>query len=275
VVVIRPIGPIGPIRHIDIRQNKDVTALNYAEFAPAPDLAKYVQSIWFRHVSAAEAEQPARVVPDGCMDLICTDTGTVVAGPDKHAWTGPLASGVEIVGLRFRPGMAPPLLGVPAMELVDARTALEDVSASWAADLNQRIPSDASSRAIGNALQASLRSRVQRAAEVDRATQYVAEVIQRAGDEHQPRVDELADAIGLSERQLLRRCQGAFGYGPKFLARIVRFQRFLTLATAPKRQHMAQLAADCGYADQAHLTREVKELSGLPPSELLAERARL
>jgi AraC-like DNA-binding protein len=251
-----------------------VTPFRYVEFAPAPDLAEYIQSIWFRRVSPAEAQQPARVVPDGCMDLIWADNAIMVAGPDRHAWMGPLASGVEIVGMRFRPGMAPPLLGMPAMELVDRRTALDDVSASWAHDLNERIPPNASSVAIGNALQASLRSRVQRAAEVDRAAQYVAAIIQRAGDEQQPRVGELADAIGLSERQLLRRCQEAFGYGPKLLARIIRFQRFLRLAAANGR-HIAHLAADCGYADQAHLTREVKELSGLPPAGLLAERARL
>jgi len=251
-----------------------VIASSYIEFAPAPDLAEYVQSLWFRRVSPAEAEHPARVVPDGCMDLIWANGNVMVAGPDRQAWTGPLASGVEIVGMRFRPGMAPPVLGIPAMELVDLRTALYDVSVSWARDLNERVPSDASSAAIGNVLQASLRSRVQRVAEVDRAAQYVAANIQRTDDEQQLRVSELADAIGLSERQLLRRCQDAFGYGPKLLARIVRFQRFLALAARADARPIAYLAADSGFADQAHLSREVKELSGLTPSGLLAERAR-
>jgi AraC-like DNA-binding protein len=54
------------------------------------------------------------------------------------------------------------------------------------------------------------------------------------------------------------------------LRRILRFQRFLTAArtSRPGRQ-LAALAADAGYADQAHLTRESRELSGSTPAALL------
>jgi AraC-like DNA-binding protein len=44
------------------------------------------------------------------------------------------------------------------------------------------------------------------------------------------RVRDLAARLGLSERQLRRRCTDALGYGPKTLDRILRFQRFHTLA---------------------------------------------
>jgi AraC-like DNA-binding protein len=250
-----------------------MTMSRYIEFAPAPDLAEYVQSVWYRRVSPSEAQHPARVVPDGCMDLIWMEGGVVVAGPDTRAWTGRLASGVEIVGLRFWPGVAPPLLGLPATELVDQRTSLDDVSRSWASEIDDRINAATSSEAVGHALQASLRSRLPRTPEVDRAVQHVAAVIQRSSSDRLARVDALADAVGLSERQLHRRCQDAFGYGPKLLARIIRFQRFLSLADATAYRPIAHLAADCGYADQAHLTREVKELAGLTPARLLAERA--
>ena len=50
------------------------------------------------------------------------------------------------------------------------------------------------------------------------------------------------------------------------LARIVRLQRFLTLANS-QCQSMAQMAAECGYADQSHLTRDVKRLTGYTPGE--------
>jgi AraC-like DNA-binding protein len=244
----------------------------YVEFAPASDLAEYVQSVWFRSVSPAEADHPARVVPDGCMDLIWMESGLIVAGPDTRAWNGPLASGDEIVGLRFRPGMAAPLLGLPATELVDWRTALKDVSPAWADQLNRAIKPGFSAQAVRHALQASLRDRLRGAPEYDRAVRHVAVAIQSAGGENPVRVDQLAEAVGLSERQLHRRCREAFGYGPKLLARIVRFQRFLKSADAAWIRPIAHLAADCGYADQAHLTREVKQLSGLPPARLLAER---
>ena len=253
--------------------NKVVNLSHYDEHAPDADLAEYVQSVWYRRVSASEAEQPARVVPDGCIDLIWMESGLVVAGPDRQAWTGPLASGAEIVGLRFRPGVAPPLLETPATELVDQRAALGDVCRSWARDLDQ-LQLETNADEMGNLLQDALRARLRQVTEVDRAAQYVASVLQRQHAETTARVDELADTVGLSERQLNRRCHEAFGYGPKLLARILRFQRFLSLAHSPKARPLAQLAADAGYADQAHLSREVKDLAGLTPAQLLAERDR-
>ena len=81
-------------------------------------------------------------------------------------------------------------------------------------------------------------------------------------------VGPTADALGLSARQLQRRCRISFGYGPKMLVRILRLQRALALAW---RGHaFADVSATAGYADQAHLSREVKALAGVPLSELMA-----
>ena len=74
-------------------------------------------------------------------------------------------------------------------------------------------------------------------------------------------VREIAERLGLSERQLHRRSLAAFGYGPKTLARIRRLQRALAV---PAPVGGAAVAAAAGYADQAHLTREVRALAGVP-----------
>ena len=84
-------------------------------------------------------------------------------------------------------------------------------------------------------------------------------------------MDELGAALGVSERQLRRRFADAVGYGPKTLARVLRFQRFLALARSG--DELARLALTAGYADQAHLTRETRRLAGRTPLELVA-RAR-
>jgi len=64
----------------------------------------------------------------------------------------------------------------------------------------------------------------------------------------------------------------AFGYGPKTLHRILRFQRFLRVARdKPIELGLAQLAADAGYADQAHLSRESHELAGMTPATILSQ----
>ena len=78
----------------------------------------------------------------------------------------------------------------------------------------------------------------------------------------------LAGSIGLSERQLHRRCLNAFGYGPKMLDRVLRMN--VALDHARTGIALADVAALTGYADQAHLTRDVKALTGVPPRTLLS-----
>ena len=77
-----------------------------------------------------------------------------------------------------------------------------------------------------------------------------------------------ADLLGVGARQLHRRSLAAFGYGPKTLARILRLRRALDLARTGL--PYAETAVRAGYADQPHLAREVKELSGRTLGELLA-----
>jgi len=62
----------------------------------------------------------------------------------------------------------------------------------------------------------------------------------------------------------------AVGYGPKLFQAMLRFHRPLNLsvrASAPR--NLAQFSADLGYADQAHMTREVRRFSGSPPTATL------
>ena len=84
---------------------------------------------------------------------------------------------------------------------------------------------------------------------------------------------EAGRVVGLGERQLRRRFERAVGYGPATLVRIQRFQHFLALAEQQPGAALSRLAAEAGYADQAHLTRECGRLSGLAPAALLAAGA--
>jgi methylphosphotriester-DNA--protein-cysteine methyltransferase len=90
------------------------------------------------------------------------------------------------------------------------------------------------------------------------------------------RVGEISEELGISERQLRRRFNAAVGYGPKTLARVLRFQQMLVLARRrASRSGLDRLAVDAGYADQAHMTAECTRLAGMPPAQLLAERYQL
>ena len=92
----------------------------------------------------------------------------------------------------------------------------------------------------------------------------------------QARAEDVAAEVGLSLRQLRRRCHAVVGYGPKTLQRVLRFRRFVSRVDAvpetPDVLDLAALAAEAGYADQAHLTRECGKLSGLTPAALARQR---
>src|SRR6266536_831744 len=85
-------------------------------------------------------------------------------------------------------------------------------------------------------------------------------------------VTSLASVLCISERQLRRRFEAATGFAPKILQRILRFQRFIALARQPRqrRPNLALLAAEAGYADQAHLSRDSLRLAGRSPGSCCA-----
>jgi transcriptional regulator GlxA family with amidase domain len=77
----------------------------------------------------------------------------------------------------------------------------------------------------------------------------------------------LARELAVSERQLRRRVEGAVGYGPKRLARVLRLRR--ALAAAHAGTELGRVAADAGYVDQAHFSHECRLLAGASPSAVL------
>ncbi|MFJ5995317.1 helix-turn-helix domain-containing protein [Streptomyces sp. NPDC092370] len=200
-----------------------------------------------------------RVLPDGCMDLLWHDGRLLVAGPDTRAHlpdgaTGPWA------GVRFHPGTAPALLGVPAHELRDRRVALADL---WPAARVRRL-ADRVNAARDPA--SGLEDLALRQAAGTEPPDPLLRQIVTALDAGRS-VAATADALGVGARRLHRCSLSAFGYGPKTLARILRLNRALALARSGV--PFAETAARAGYADQAHLARDVRELSGLPLGELL------
>jgi transcriptional regulator GlxA family with amidase domain len=102
----------------------------------------------------------------------------------------------------------------------------------------------------------------------------VAGAVAMLRDDGLRRVNGLGDVIGISERQLRRRFHATVGYGPKTLARVLRFQRMLALGTHSAGDGLARVALEAGYADQAHMTAECTRFAGQPPARLLASRGR-
>jgi len=194
------------------------------------------------------------ILPDGCLDIIWDDGRVFVAGPDTVAEAAAAAPGSRLFALRFAAGTGPGVLGVPADELTDREVPLDDL---WPAAEVRRLAEAADPMAAIEA--AALR----RWRAPDRAMVALA-----AGARAGRPVGVIADSLGLSPRHLQRRCRTAFGYGPKMLARVLRLQRALVVARGGS--SFAEVSAQAGYADQAHLAREVKALAGVPLGALMS-----
>ena len=237
----------------------------YAEWQPPAALRGPVACLWARIVSSEEEGGGTLVLPDACSDLIWEQgAGAYVAGPDTGPVLVPARAGTVLAGVRFRPAAGGPVLGLPLSELRDQRVALADV-----------LP--AAARPLAAALPAGLPPARAAARLVDVTGRLVADgtadpaAVQAAAWLRDPaaRAEEVAQRAGLSERQLRRRCQAAAGYGPKMLQRVLRFQRFVRLVDAAAQPpDLARAAVRAGYADQPHLTRECRALSGCTPAAL-------
>ncbi|MCK2243136.1 MULTISPECIES: helix-turn-helix transcriptional regulator [unclassified Crossiella] len=227
----------------------------YREYRPAAALRAHASCLWTDRSSGPRAQ---RVVPDGCLDLLWLDGRLVVTGPDTGPREARLPPGGLLVGLRLRPGAGSLLLGkIPAERLRDRTVDVEDL---WGVrGLAEQFDGSPDVPTIGGLVQRIATGRLALCGELDP----VVMTASRALDVPAPlSVMALADRLGVSERSLRRRITGAVGYGPKTLARILRFQRVLR----DNQGNLADLAAAHGYADQAHLSREFRRLAGHPPS---------
>ncbi|MGH3211438.1 MAG: DUF6597 domain-containing transcriptional factor [Trebonia sp.] len=252
-------------------------APGYAEWRPPAALRGQVACLWASVVpdggdddgddDAGQALVRGLVLPDACSDLIWEQgVGAYVAGPD----TGPVATatrpGTVFVGVRFRPAAGGQVLGLPLSEVRDQRVPLAELRPRAALGLPATL-APATAAAVLLDLTGVLIADGTRDPAIDEAASLLRDP--------SARTEDIAERVGLSERQFRRRSHAAIGYGPKTLQRILRFQRFvrrLDAGGAGGPTDLASLAALAGYADQPHLTRECSVLSGLTPTALARTR---
>jgi AraC-like DNA-binding protein len=229
-------------------------AASYREFASPRGLEDVVGCLWENDRVRLE---PQLVVPDGCIDLVWFGSdGLKVVGADTGPHTvEPLGS--STVGIRLRPGAAGAVLGIPASEVRDQQV---DLSLVWRSQtLADRMSTASPSQRLG----LLARSVWGRRAVPDRLVAAAARSLARPSS----RVGQVAAELGVSERQLRRRTTEAIGYGPKTLARVARLRRL----TALDGEELAVRAVLAGYASQAHMSEEVRRLTGLTPVRFLKD----
>jgi AraC-like DNA-binding protein len=232
--------------------------VRYREQAPPAELAPWVECGWA--IEPGEPIRNHRVLPDGCIDVLWSARfGVSVVGPMTRALVAPLGASSRVAGIRFRPGAAPALLGLPADALLDARVPVAELLGDDGARLEEDV-----AEAPAAPLAALRCFAARRAARSPRPDPLVAEAVRRieAGR-------GLAD-LGVSARHLRRRFAAEVGYGPKRLERVLRLRRALDRAG----EHgLAAAAFTAGYADQSHFTNDCVALAGIAPGRFLQDVA--
>ena len=173
--------------------------------------------------------------------------------------------GACCVQINFTPLGARRFFGRPMSELTDSMVGLDDVLGLEGIALREQLGNarDWSTRfAIAETFVAT---RLTDARETPAEIAWAYDRITASGG--RIRIASLADRLGWSRKHLAGRFSNAIGVGPKTLSRIVRFNRALGLSRQGEND-WADIAADCGYADQAHLVREFRDLAGQTPTTL-------
>lgn len=243
----------------------------YVEHPPVPGLAGVVRTVWIQRTGDAPYVQ--RHLPTGGVEIHFPAGGRPqLLGP----LTGPrievLPAHTTVVGVRFRPGAAPPL-PTALDELADQQVGLGDV---WGRTVERLVEAVALATTPERGLAALQAHLVREFRLAGRSDPLVGEAVRVLMPWDPVGVDAVAAHLALSASQLRRRCLHAVGVSPKVLQRTLRFQGFLALAQSGAiatgrrgADGMASLAVDAGYADQAHLSRECLRLTGVTPRQLL------
>ena len=232
------------------------------EYQPPLALRDHFQCIWINR-AARDQGGPVDVVPDGCVDLVWREGRLLVAGPDITVARPVLMAGSTVLGARFRAGSAAHWLGLPMSEIVGRSVDLADI---WGArrvrEFGERIADAPTATTKARWLLDGLSGMAASMEKPDETAGWIFSRLYEGMGASDP-VAVLCERLEMSERTLLRRSREHFGYGPKMLDRILRFQRFQTMARRSPQANLATMAAEAGFADQPHLNREIQSLCGM------------
>lgn len=226
------------------------------------DLHSVVASTW-AHTTSAEPEE--LTAADECTYLVVqlsTRPTAFVCGPEPTFRPITAAPNGRFLGIRLRPGTAASLLGVPGRELAGKMFALDDLLDSRA----QRRFADGITDRETTTFEGIFGFLRDRARSPRRTRDHLQSALALLSSEDGVAIERVVRELQTSERTLRRAFADEIGLAPKLFTRIVRFRRAaegLRGATS-----LAALAADCGFSDHAHMTREFVALAGLAPSTL-------
>ncbi|TDC81804.1 AraC family transcriptional regulator [Actinomadura sp. 7K507] len=246
--------------------------------APPPALAPFVDFFWVLHWDL-RGRPPHRqrllTLPSVHMTftsyLTSGATRARIVGVVRDEFVEEIADDGRVVGVGFRPGGVRPFLGdgVPVSALTGRFAGVDEVfGADGLALAGEIFAAPGAGEGLGLLTEFLVARRPERDASAERAAGIVERISARPG---LLRVDELAEDVGLSPRSLQRLFHDYVGVGPKWVIRRFRMQEAHERAASGSPVDWAEVAAELGYADQAHFTRDFTAAVGTPPARYARE----
>ncbi len=252
--------------------------MDYLQHPPPPALARHVESVWRLRAPVPDGVQT--IYPDGRCEIIvhlagpprCWDAAdgwheqarTLFAAQRVTAVRLASRGALDCVGVRLMPAasalVAPRGLGQLRDRIVDLATLDSPLSQALRGAARRFAAGDAG--ALWRLLERRCAAHAVDA-RIERATARLEATGGRA------RIDAIARAAALSIRGLQTRFRAQVGLAPKEFARVLRLQATLR-ALDTHDASLAAIASETGFADQAHVTRELKAVTGLTPARLRA-----
>lgn len=249
--------------------------MHFSQHSPRGRLAAMVKTIWRARGTRAEFSAPEPIVPDGCVEIVF-NLGDPFIGEDGEPQPRALLAGqmtrpvvalptgdVDLLAVRFFTGRAGSALGLRMSELQDRLLDASSIVAGLAPMLDDLHGIGDDQRLAY--LEAALRLHTDRRS-LDVVDHALALIDVHRGNVH---IERVARAVGITRRHLERRFKDEVGLGVKQLARITRVHAALRLMDRQPSWSGAEISAECGYSDQAHLIRECRSLTGRTPARLM------
>ncbi|PSK99781.1 AraC-like DNA-binding protein [Haloactinopolyspora alba] len=255
----------GILRPADVARQVDVR-----RYGADDDVAGYVERYWSVHWDRPARDQYAvRVIPPPSINLTFThDGGAHLHGVGRQLSAHELSGSGWVFGLKFRPGGFHALAGLAASEITDQTVPLEQVmgpAVPSLADAVLNAESDRHRRALVAAF-----VRRQRPERDDEMLALVVRIVATMlADRNLTRVDDVTARFGLSSRTAQRLFRRYVGVGPKHVLQRCRLHDGADLLANGTVDDISALAAQLGYVDQAHFTRDFSAVVGSSPAAYL------
>ncbi len=216
------------------------------------------------------------IVNLGDLQYLCQGTGQPSAF--RHSWLSgerlqPIViqecGSVDLIGVRFRPAGAWPVLHLPLQEFTGHVLELDSLPDYGLESLREQLLALSTDAARVRRLGLWLLRRLQKGPAVTAAVRYA---LHRLSKEERPAIGELVSRIGISHRHFVREFEKCVGLKPKVYARLRGFQHAIGLVGHEVKPDWSAIASACGYHDQAHLIHEFENFCGMSPSRYLERR---